>query len=257
MSSKFEKFKALHHTAGAFLLPNAWNVKSALRFQEHQFPAIGTSSAAIANSLGYEDGETMPFGDYLFVIKRILSSVQVSLSVDLEMGYGTTDEKIYENVWKLVDLGVTGINIEDSVITKQGRVLKDANLFANTITHIKNRLTADGLDLFVNIRCDTFILDVTNKQKETAERLKIYETTGADGIFLPCISAEEDITEAVNSTKLPLNVMCVPGLPDFSTLNKLGVKRISMGPFLFNKIYDEAGRLSRAIMDNNSFLPIH
>ena len=86
MSSNFEKFKDLHHSSGLFVLPNAWNAKSALLFQEKKFPAIATSSAAVATSLGYEDGEEMPFADYLFIIKRILSAVQIPLSVDIEIG---------------------------------------------------------------------------------------------------------------------------------------------------------------------------
>jgi 2-methylisocitrate lyase-like PEP mutase family enzyme len=256
MSSTFKKFRDLHQSANLFVLPNVWNTKSALLFQEQKFPAIATSSAAVANSLGYEDGEQMPFDDYLFVIKRILASVQIPLSVDIEMGYGTSVEKIYTNILKLIDLGVAGINIEDSTIHQAGRVLKEAKIFAETLETIKNKLVSNHLNLFINIRCDTFILNVKNKQQETNTRLKIYEATGADGIFLPGICTEEDIAEAVSNTKLPLNVMCVSGLPGFETLNKLGVKRISMGPFLFNKIYDHIGQLSQAITEDKSFLPI-
>jgi 2-methylisocitrate lyase-like PEP mutase family enzyme len=256
MSSKFKAFKELHCSKELFVLPNIWNAKSALLFQKENFPAIATSSAAVANSLGYEDGEEMPFTDYLFIIKRILSSVEIPVTIDMEMGYGTTDEEILSNILALVDLGVAGINIEDSVINKQGRVLKETKTFAKTIEYIKNRLVSKNLNLFINIRCDTYILNVENKQQETRNRLKIYDTTGADGIFLPCISNEDDIAEAISNTKLPLNVMCIPGLPGFDVLNNLGVKRVSMGPFLFNKIYDHAVHLSRAISANKNFSPI-
>jgi 2-methylisocitrate lyase-like PEP mutase family enzyme len=180
----------------------------------------------------------MPFSAYLFIIRRILASVQIPLSVDMEMGYGASNEEIYDNILKLIDLGVVGINIEDSTITKAGRVLKETKIFARTIGEIANRLASDNLRLFINIRCDTFILNVENRQQETANRLKAYEATGASGIFLPCICAEEDIAEAVSNTSLPLNVMCVPGLPDLDVLSRLGVKRVSMGPSLFNKLYD-------------------
>ena len=98
MSQTFNKFKNLHQSDTLFVLPNVWNVKSALLFLELKSPAIATSSMAVANSLGYEDGEAMPFNDYLFIIKRILSSTQTLLSVDMEMGYGTTDEKIFNNI---------------------------------------------------------------------------------------------------------------------------------------------------------------
>jgi 2-methylisocitrate lyase-like PEP mutase family enzyme len=256
MSQTFNKFKNLHQSDTLFVLPNVWNVKSALLFQELKFPAIATSSMAVANSLGYEDGEAMPFSDYLFIIKRILSSIQIPLSVDMEMGYGITDEKIYANIQKLTDLGVVGINIEDSSVVKSGRVLKNAKTFAKTIENIKNKLTANGLNLFINIRCDTYILNVKDKQQETPKRLKVYETTGADGIFLPCICEEKDIAEAVSNTKLPLNVMCIPGLPDFGTLNKLGVKHVSMGPFMFNKLYSDISAYANTITKDKSFAAI-
>ena len=243
MSSKFLQFKELHTAAGLFVLPNAWDAKSARIFQEKGFAAIGTSSAAVAGSLGYEDGENMPFSDYLFVIRRILAAVQVPVSVDIEMGYGSSNEEIYNNLRQLTGLGIAGINIEDSVIAENTRKLKDATQFANTISYLKDQLTADGVDLFINIRCDTFILDVDNKLQETLRRLKIYETTGADGIFLPCISAENDITAVINSTSLPLNVMAIPDLPDIDTLRRLGVTRLSLGPLAFSKAYENVGNI--------------
>jgi 2-methylisocitrate lyase-like PEP mutase family enzyme len=238
------------------VLPNVWNAKSALLFQQENYPAVATSSAAVANSLGYEDGEAMPFEDYLLIIRRIRSAVKIPVTVDLEMGYGNTDEEIYANIKKLVELGVAGINIEDSTITATGRTLKDANHFAQTISFIKRQLAAEQLELFINIRCDTYILNVPNKQAETLQRLKLYATTGADGIFLPCISDEKDIAAAVNSTPLPINVMCIPGLPDFTTLKKLGVKRVSMGPFLFNKVYDSITPLIQVVKATNNFTPL-
>ncbi len=137
MSTNFEKFKALHHADELFILPNAWNAKSALLLQEQKFPAIATSSMAVANSLGYEDGEAMPFTDYLFVIKRMLALLQIPLSADIEMGYGNTDEKILNNILQLTDAGVAGINIEDSSIANTVRSLKDATAFAKTIAFIK------------------------------------------------------------------------------------------------------------------------
>jgi 2-methylisocitrate lyase-like PEP mutase family enzyme len=256
MVQKFKDFKSLHQSDALFVLPNVWNARSAILFQELKFPAIATSSMAVANSIGYEDGEEMPFNDYLFIIKRILASIQVPLSVDMEMGYGANDEQIVTNIQRLTDLGIVGINIEDSSVNKSIRALKDAKSFSNTIEKIKNKLTAKGINLFINVRCDTYILNVKNKQKETLDRLKLYETTGADGVFLPCICDENDILEAVNNTKLPLNVMCVPGLPDFKRLNELGVKRISMGPFMFNKLYSNITKLSNAISADNSFAAI-
>jgi len=256
MSSNFQKFKQLHQQNDLLVLPNAWNAKSASIFEEKQFPAVATSSAAVAESLGYRDGEGMPFMDYLFIINRIVSAIRVPLTVDIEMGYGKTNAEVYTNILKLVELGVAGINIEDSIINQSKRTLKDTKTFGSTIEYIKNRLEAEQLKLFINIRCDTYLLNIEKKREETIKRLKVYETTGADGIFLPCISKENEIVEAVNNTKLPVSVMCIPGLPGFAALNKLGVKRVSMGPFMFNKIYDNIGRLSETIDTSKNFSSI-
>jgi 2-methylisocitrate lyase-like PEP mutase family enzyme len=255
MSSHFKKFKELHYGKELFVLPNAWDAKSALLFQE-QFPAVATSSAAVSSALGYDDGEGMPFDDYFFVIKRIVACVQVPVTIDMEMGYAKNNQKIFENIQKLTEAGVAGINIEDSTISNSKRTLKDANEFARTINYIKDKLIANNKALFINVRCDTYILNVENKQEETSKRLSMYESAGADGIFLPCISNENDIAEAVHASKLPLNVMCIPGLPDFDTLSKLGVKRVSMGPFLFNKTYKKAAEFSQKLIEQKNVSPI-
>lgn len=253
MSTNFAQFIALHQGPDLLVLPNAWDAKSALFFQEKGFPAIGTSSAAVATCLGYDDGEKMPFEDYLFVIKRILAAVKIPLTVDMEMGYGKTDEAIFANLMQLCELSVVGINLEDSNISNGKRALKDASTFARTIDYLKNKLATQSTELFFNIRCDTYLLNLQDKQTETQLRLPLYESAGADGIFLPCITEETDIAEALKSTKLPLNVMCIPGLPDFATLQKLGVKRASMGPFFLNKTYAKAAELLHKIEEKQSF----
>ena len=256
MSKQFQKFKALHHSDELFVLPNAWNARSAKLFHENQFPAIGTSSAAVAYSLGYEDGEAMSFSEYLMVINRIRAVVPVPLTVDIEMGYGKTNEEIYVNLQRLVESGVAGINIEDSVIHGAMRSLQDAEYFARRIEYLKNRLEQADADLFINVRCDCYLLNVEHKLSDAISRTKLYEASGADGIFLPCISDEADIAEVVANTRLPLNVMCIPGLPDFETLNQLGVKRVSMGPFFFNKVYAQIKTMAEEIALNRSFSAI-
>ncbi|MFT3936986.1 MAG: isocitrate lyase/phosphoenolpyruvate mutase family protein [Chitinophagaceae bacterium] len=252
MTTNFEKFKQLHYANELLILPNAWDAKSAQTLQELQFPAIATSSMAVANSLGYDDGEVMPLKDYLFVIKRILSLLQTPLTVDFEMGYGNSDKQVADNILMLAELGVAGINLEDSSIANTVRSLKDENAFAKTIEHAKSSLTKKGFELFLNVRCDTYLLNIKNKQQETRKRIKLYESSGADGIFLPCICEQQDISDAVNHTSLPLNVMCIPGLPDLDELQQLGVKRLSAGPFLFNKVYSSIANLTNKIKEDKS-----
>ena len=94
--TKVQKFRHLHSQEKPLLIGNVWNVQSAKIYEKLNFQAIATSSAAIAHSLGYNDGEEMSFSEYLFMIKRILKSTHLPLSVDLEAGYGKTTEEIFE-----------------------------------------------------------------------------------------------------------------------------------------------------------------
>ena len=110
--------------------------------------------------------------------------------------------------------------------------------------------------LFINVRCDTFLLKGKDEQNETARRLKLYGSAGADGIFLPFIKEESDIARVLRSTKLPLNVMAMPGLPAIENLNDLGVRRLSMGPFLRNKTYAKAKELAIKVLESNSLQSI-
>src|SRR3954463_682285 len=109
MVSKFETFKKLHAAADLFILPNAWSPESAILLEQCGYPAVGTSSAAVAAGLGYSDGEGMPFEDYFFIIKRIAASVAIPVTIDMEMGYGRIDAAVYDNLRRLVDVGVAGI----------------------------------------------------------------------------------------------------------------------------------------------------
>lgn len=256
MKSNFEKFKELHSQKELLLLPNAWDARSAIMLQECKYAAIATSSAAVANSLGYDDGEKMSFVDYLFVIRRILSNIKIPLTVDIETGYGDNDEEIAANVCRLAELGVAGINIEDSIIDDQGRVLNDPAAFVKTINRIKTILKSNDLDIFINVRIDTHILNVPDKQKETMRRIGIYNDSMADGIFIPCIVDEKEIAEAVSHSKFPVNVMCIPNLSALDALNALGVKRVSMGPFMFQKVYAGIDKVSKDITSTRTFTPL-
>jgi 2-methylisocitrate lyase-like PEP mutase family enzyme len=256
MKSTFEEFNTLHQVKELFVLPNAWDARSAVILQQLGFKAIGTSSAAVASALGFDDGEHMSFDEYLMIIKRIAASVKIPLTVDMEMGYGPNASAIYVNIQKLIDAGVAGINLEDSVITNSKRTLGSADAFAKTIQYIKDNLQRAGKALFVNVRSDTYLLNTNDARNESTRRARLYESAGADGLFLPVISREDDIEAAVGASRLPLNVMCIPGLPDFSKLESLGVRRASMGPFLQMKTYGHAQQLASKVISDGNFQSI-
>lgn len=253
---KFEKFEKMHFEDTPLLLANAWNVQSALQYEKLGFKAIGTSSAAIAADLGYEDGENMLFDDYFFLISRIASAVKIPLTVDLEAGYGNTAENIIANIVKLHQIGVVGINIEDSVVINSERSMTDADDFTLKLKNIVRGLNAADISVFINVRCDAFLLNIVNAAEEAKLRVKKYEETGIHGFFLPCITDENDIKDIAAYTPLPLNVMCMPNLPNFVRLKELGVKRISMGNFVHSYLSKQMEEVMNNVIEKNSFSPI-
>lgn len=131
MANTIATFKQLHHQSAPLLIGNVWNAQSARVFEKLGYKAIGTSSAAVAESLGYADGQAMSFEEYTFVITRIVKSSALPLSVDLESGYGNDASEIVKNIRVLQSLGVAGVNIEDSAIKKVNAKLQMRNGLPN------------------------------------------------------------------------------------------------------------------------------
>lgn len=246
-------FKNLHYQDSPLLIANVWDVPSAKAAEKLNFQAIGTSSAAVAAMLGYKDGEEMDFAELLYIVKRISQNTDLPLSVDLEAGYSRNPNQITENIKQLAELGVVGINFEDSYIEDGSRVLSKADDFAKTLSTITDLLQKDNVEMFINTRVDAFIMGIPSPVEETKKRIQLYESAGASGIFTPCIEKESDIAEIVQSTTLPLNVLCMPNLPDFDTLTKLGVKRISMGDFPFMHLCTSYEASIKTILEQKSF----
>lgn len=132
-------FKSLHFQEKPLLICNVWDVASTKIAEKLHFNAIGTSSAAITTLLGYDDGEQMSFSELSFFVKRIVKSTHLPLTVDIESGYSRDTSQIVENIIHLADLGVVGINIEDSLVNN-GRKLLDIESFSKTIVDIKRTL---------------------------------------------------------------------------------------------------------------------
>ncbi|MDP9075966.1 MAG: isocitrate lyase/phosphoenolpyruvate mutase family protein [Bacteroidota bacterium] len=253
--NNFEAFVQLHNNPSPVVLGNIWDVHSATVFEAAGYQAIGVSSQAVSNSLGYADGENLPFDLLLRLAKRVVEVVKIPFSVDMEGGYDKTAAGIINNINKLHDAGVVGINLEDT-IPGASRQFQSAEIFRGTLSAIADHISQNNMQLFLNIRTDGFLMGSPTALEDTLVRVKTYEDAGAQGIFVPCITDGGDIKTVVKATALPVNVMCMPALPGFDELGALGVKRISMGPFLFNKLYNNAGALAKAVLSDNSFASI-
>ena len=245
--NNYEIFYQLHQQKKPLIIANAWNVKSAQLIEQNGYDAIATSSGAISNSLGYEDGEKMPFSELLYVVQRIKASTNIPLSVDLERGYTDDLTVLTENIQRLADIGVAGINLEDA----QGE-----EIYLKKLSSIKNHLERNNQKLFVNARTDGFLLKVDSPLETTIKRAKLYQDAGADGLFVTAISDTATIKEIALSTILPLNVVGTPKLSSIKLLSECGVRRISMAVFLYKAAYNQAERLLKSVITEQSFEPL-
>ncbi|MCJ8327683.1 MAG: isocitrate lyase/phosphoenolpyruvate mutase family protein [Campylobacterales bacterium] len=251
--TKIENFRKLNQSNDILHIGNVWDVKSALIFEKQNYKALGTSSFAIANSLGFKDGEELSFETLLTIVKQIISKVNIPLSVDIEAGYSRDTNQIIENIISLYEIGVVGINIEYSIVINGDRVILDKNDFATILKNIKRVLEEKGIDIFINARTDYFIMGLDNPLEETIKRVKLYEQNGVDGIFVPCMVDIGDIKEVVTYTTLPVNIMTMPNLPSFDSLEQAGIKRISQGAFIYNSLMESFENKLETINNDNSF----
>lgn len=225
--NKRVQFKALHQQDELLFLPNAWDLLSALVLEQCGFKALGTTSWGVANAMGYKDGENITFGDLAKLTKRIISTVSIPVTVDIESGYSNDIKTVADNALRIAELGAVGINFEDSLKGSTGLI--DLAQQSQLIEKIRGQLDNNGYsDVFINARTDTYLL-LENPFEETISRAKQYTESGANGIFVPGLSEVDDIKKVVESIDVPLNLMSLPNLTDVESLNKLGVKRFSIG----------------------------
>ncbi len=233
-----ENFKNLHHQSTPLLIANVWDAVSAQAAEKSGLTVIGTSSHAIANMLGYEDGQNIPFDEMLYIIERIKKSVSIEVSADIESGFTEDLNQLNQYIEKLVDIGIVGINLEDGNTDEKSRILSDSSILESKIKSIKNNLKSKGKDIFINARIDTYTTKVEDPLSETLKRGKIYKDAGADGIFVPLVEEKNDIEKIINEVGLPLNVFVTPKLNSYRLISQLGVHRISSGNKVYAKVTD-------------------
>lgn len=223
-------FQQLHQHHVPLILSTIWDPASAVLAQQQGAKAIGTSSAALAWSLGYKDGEHLPASELLAAIKRIQRVNKLPLSVDIEQGYSKDPEQVARLVLQLVALGVAGINLEDGNDSPE--------LLCAKIRCCREALA--GKELFINARTDIYLARLAEGQTAVEfcmERAALYQAAGADGLFIPCLVEPLAIQQLCQAIQMPINLMWLSNLPDKTQLAALGVKRLSYGPALFLHCY--------------------
>jgi len=240
MNTTTRRFRDLHAREQVLIMPNAWDAASAALVRSAGADAIATTSAAVAWSRGYPDGNAMPADEVLSAARSVLrGAAGLPVSIDLEAGYSDDPASVTALVAQLAEFGVSAINLEDGY--------GDPAAFEGKVAAIKRAVTDT---VFVNARTDVFLHSDGGPDavRETCERARRYSAAGADGIFVPAIVEAADIAAVAAATNLPLNVMAMPGLPAAPALYRLGVRRLSAGGAIASCAYGVAAEAIRAFL---------
>ncbi|MDI6912215.1 isocitrate lyase/phosphoenolpyruvate mutase family protein [Nocardioides sp.] len=233
-------FRALHHADLPLLLPNAWDVPSAIAFVEAGFPAVGTTSFGVATSAGHPDGDGATREANLVLAQR-LARLPVHVSIDIEDGYSEDPDEVADYVAGLGAVGVAGVNLEDSAAAR----LVEPARFAAKVAAVKER----SPDVFVNARVDTYWFDQDATVPATVARALAYVEAGADGVFVPGLADPAAIREIAAAVPAPLNLLVTPGRT-LRELADLGVRRVSTGSLPYRAAVDAAVRVATAVRDD-------
>lgn len=237
------------HRSGLLILPNAWDGASAALMRSLGAKAIATTSAGVAWSLGWPDGDALPVERVAQATRDIVRAAQgLPVSVDFEGGYSEDPAKVAAAARTVVEAGAQGINIEDGGGAPERLAAKIAAIRA-----------AVGAELFINARCDVWLRGVgeaDGRVAEAARRAAIYRAAGADGLFTPRLTEEAGIAKLVEATEMPLNLLACPGLPDAKRLETLGVRRLSAGPRIIEAALGRAAALTRDFLEDGRSEPL-
>lgn len=231
-------FAELHHRDTPLVLPNAWDVPSALALTAAGFEAIGTTSFGVAASQGRPDGGRAT-AEANVVLAQALRRLPGYLSVDIEDGYADDPDAVADYVARLP---VDGVNLEDST----SETLIPATAHAAKVTAVKRRLP----ELFVNARVDTYWLGQHATVEETVARATAYAAAGADGVFVPGVTDPAVVRELAAAIPLPLNVLPAPG-HTVAELAALGVRRVSTGSLPYRAAMHAATAAAVAVRDGH------
>ena len=252
---KAEQLRKLHSGPKMLVLPNAWDVASARIVEELGFPAIATTSAGIAATLGYPDGQKISRDEMLGVIARIAKAVRVPVTADVEAGYGVTVDDMTQTVKAVVAAGAVGINLEDVTSSDESSQV-DLALQLEKIRAIRKATESLGVPLVLNARTDIYLIPIgplESRFERTVERLRAYREAGADCLFAPGLRDAETIAKLVRALNGPLNILITTGAPTLRELEKMGVARASAGSGVMRATLGLTRRIAKEMMEAGTY----
>ena len=244
-------FRELHAPGRLLFLPNAWDAGSARFLATLGAGAVATSSAALAWSHGFPDGESLPRDVLIRAVAEITRVAEVPVTVDTERGFGANPADVADTIARLIGVGAVGINMEDGAAPP-------AELAAR-IAAVRARAEREGVRLFINARTDLWlkpIVEAGRRVPEAIERARLYREAGADGYFVPRLSRLDEIGALVPAVGLPVNLMAVPELPHAAALREAGIRRVSLGVVPLLKAYGALRGPIRGFLDEGRLAPL-
>jgi 2-methylisocitrate lyase-like PEP mutase family enzyme len=238
------------------VLCNAWDAASARIFEEAGFPAIATTSAGIANSLGYADGEFISRELMSEAVRRIVAVVSAPVTADMEGGYGDSSEDAAETARAVIETGAVGMNFEDAY--RENGFMETARQ-VERIKAIREKAASLGVPIVLNARTDIYLARKGDEQgwfAEAVRRANAYLAAGADCAFIPGVTDAEVIGRLVKEVDGPLNVLAVGASPSIVELEKLGVRRVSLGSSPMRATLGLAKRIARELLDSGTYRAI-
>jgi 2-methylisocitrate lyase-like PEP mutase family enzyme len=252
---KAEELRKLHGGPRVLVLPNAWDAASARVLEELGYPAIATTSAGVAFALGYPDGQRVSRDEMLDVVARIARAVRVPVTADMEAGYGITPKDMAETAKAIVAAGAVGLNLEDVTgDTESSQV--DSALQGEKIRTIREVSASLGVSLVINARTDVYLMPIgpeATRFDRTVERLRAYRAAGADCVFAPAVSDRGLIEKLVKAVAAPVNILVTPGCPSIPELEKLGVRRASIGSGVMRSTLGQVRRIGKELLEKGTY----
>jgi 2-methylisocitrate lyase-like PEP mutase family enzyme len=245
--AKAAAFHRLHHTDQILLLPNCWDVLSAVVLKAAGARAIATTSAGLAWAHGYADGEKLPVERLIHAVREITRIIDLPVTVDLESGFTDDLDTFATTIESVIEAGAVGINLEDGTKTPELLVAK--------IGVVKEVASRKDVPLFLNARTDVVLLSLVSEPdavKEVIRRGTLYRKAGGDGFFVPGLVQLDKIRTIVESVDLPLNVLATRGVATIPEIEKTGAKRLSVGARLTEAVFGRLNHLATELLHGQS-----
>jgi 2-methylisocitrate lyase-like PEP mutase family enzyme len=231
LSAKADAFRSMHQAPPLLILPNAWDAVTARLFVKAGARAIATTSAGIAATLGYADGQNVPRELMVEAIARIARIVDVPVTADIESGYADSPDELRESIRAVINAGAIGFNLEDAT-GDSSQPLFALEQQVQRIRAVREAAEAANVRVVINARTDVYLAKVGEpaaRFAETVSRLNAYRQAGADCLFVPGVTDMPTLTQLVRSVAGPLNVLAGPGMPSVTDLQRIGIARLSVG----------------------------